>query len=403
MESNPDELLVIVCGAGAAGSTAASLVASRGARVIVIERNARPYGRVDLIPHWRAEYRDSERAAIDLGLSHPGIEFVPRTEVGVDISFSALRAFDPDLIIMATGADERVPLPVLGEGGDDLQSTLVVDAGSLLKAHIGRPQGYPNDEARSGAIVLGDGPDAIECARVLLYDLCREAFRARGMSASYDELAGLGALEAAIGRGLTLDSLGIVPPRIMCEGDGRGLFGVGPDDEFTREAWFDLLCSRDGILVIPFTMPLAIFARAESGASGFAGVRVSSVNGESVDVGAPLIVDARAPKAGLIARTDELAHGGTVLFEGPPLTLLIGRAAEACAGPEVTHATSTSELESVLVRLVGSAPVAKRQPGKTAEMARPDMKSALAWALERQRTVGYSDYADWIFSHRKLD
>src|SRR5215469_9628743 len=85
--------VVAVVGAATAGSEIARILALRGIRVIVIEQNARPYGKIeDGLPRWHFKQRKDEYEEINKRLDHPSIEYVPSTRMGRDITFAELRS-----------------------------------------------------------------------------------------------------------------------------------------------------------------------------------------------------------------------------------------------------------------------------------------------------------------------
>ncbi|MGH7972738.1 MAG: NAD-binding protein, partial [Limisphaerales bacterium] len=86
MESTTTETprhVVAVVGAATAGAEIAHILAKRGAHVIVIEQNPRPYGKIeDGLPRWHVKQRRDEYEEINRRLDHPNIEFVPLTRMG---------------------------------------------------------------------------------------------------------------------------------------------------------------------------------------------------------------------------------------------------------------------------------------------------------------------------------
>ena len=61
--------VVAICGSAVSGSEAAAICAARGIAAIVLEQNARPYGKIeDGLPRWHAKLRAKEYQAIDANL-----------------------------------------------------------------------------------------------------------------------------------------------------------------------------------------------------------------------------------------------------------------------------------------------------------------------------------------------
>ena len=90
MQDRPYHFVAIVGGA-IAGSVAAEILADNGIRVVVIEQNRRPYGKIeDGLPRWHQEQRKQEYSRIDARLKKPGVSFLPSTRIGRDLDFQAL-------------------------------------------------------------------------------------------------------------------------------------------------------------------------------------------------------------------------------------------------------------------------------------------------------------------------
>src|SRR5580700_6465931 len=102
---NPRHVVAVV-GAATAGAEIAQILARRGAQVIVIEQNARPYGKIeDGLPRWHVKQRRDEYAEINQRLDHPNIQYVPLTRLGAGLSFDELRTgWGLSAIVLAHGA-----------------------------------------------------------------------------------------------------------------------------------------------------------------------------------------------------------------------------------------------------------------------------------------------------------
>src|SRR5258708_39328250 len=98
--------VVAVVGAATAGAEIAHILAKRGAQVVVIEQNPRPYGKIeDGLPRWHVKQRRDEDEEINRRLDHPNIGVVPLTPVGADTSYDDPRPHrGPTAVGLAHGA-----------------------------------------------------------------------------------------------------------------------------------------------------------------------------------------------------------------------------------------------------------------------------------------------------------
>src|ERR1700691_136888 len=110
--------VVAVVGGATAGAEIAYILAARGAQVVVIEQNPRPYGKIeDGLPRWHVKQRRDEYEEINRRLDHPNIELVPLTRMGVDLTYDDLRQpWGLNAVVLAHGAWRDRPLAV--EGAD---------------------------------------------------------------------------------------------------------------------------------------------------------------------------------------------------------------------------------------------------------------------------------------------
>ena len=108
-------IVVAIVGGAVAGSEAAAVCSECGMRAVVFERGAKPYGKIeDGLPRWHAKLRAKEYARIDANLDRPGVDFVPSTALGVDLSFERLRSSGFSAVVLANGAWRDRPLPIGG-------------------------------------------------------------------------------------------------------------------------------------------------------------------------------------------------------------------------------------------------------------------------------------------------
>ena len=176
--------VIAVIGAATAGSEIARILAERGATVLVIDQNPRPYGKIeDGLPRWHAKQRRDEYALINARLDHPNVFFVPLTRLGRDIDFDDLRTnWGLSGIVLTHGAWRDRPLPV--EGAERFVNRGLVYQNSLIywfnhyhEAHYNGPKYEP----APGSIVVGGGLASIDVAKVLQLELTLRALAKRGI------------------------------------------------------------------------------------------------------------------------------------------------------------------------------------------------------------------------------
>jgi ferredoxin--NADP+ reductase len=209
---------VAVIGAATAGSEVARILAARGAIVVVIEQNPRPYGKIeDGLPRWHRKQRRDEYKAIDARLSHPNIEFVPLTRLGREVDFDDLiRAWGLSAVVLASGAWRDRPFPV--EGADAFVGRGLVYQNSLIYwfNHY-QEAGYsgPRYEIPQGALVVGGGLASIDVVKVLQIETALKALAARGIKVEMEELEREGLEPVAQAHGINWADLQVTPCRLF--------------------------------------------------------------------------------------------------------------------------------------------------------------------------------------------
>jgi ferredoxin--NADP+ reductase len=176
--------VVAVVGAATAGSEIARILASHGVRVIVIEQNPRPYGKIeDGLPRWHVKQRRDEFEEINRRLDHPNIDFVPLTRMGRDIEFDELRtAWGLSAIVLCHGAWRDRPFPV--EGADRFVERGLLYQNPLIywfNHYPERSYSGPRYMPMPGAIVVGGGLASFDVVKVLQFETTLAALRARGI------------------------------------------------------------------------------------------------------------------------------------------------------------------------------------------------------------------------------
>jgi ferredoxin--NADP+ reductase len=210
--------VVAVVGAATAGAEIARILAGRGAQVVVIEQNPRPYGKIeDGLPRWHVKQRRDEYEEINRRLDHPNIEFIPLTRMGADIAYDDLRrSWGLSAIVLAHGAWRDRPLAV--EGADKFIDRSLVYQNRLIywfnhypeKAYDG-----PRYDLAPGAIVIGGGLASIDVVKVLQIETMLKALRARGVEEDMLRLEREGLEPVLQARGLKYADLGVAPCKLF--------------------------------------------------------------------------------------------------------------------------------------------------------------------------------------------
>ncbi len=205
---------VVVCGGAVAGSEAAAAFASHGVLAVVLERRARPYGKIEEgLPRWHVRLRRKEFAAIDEALGAPGVLYVPCTALGRDVAFSLLRRLAPHGLLLATGAWRDRPLPVP-------EASRWVDRGLVYQnPFVARFNAMSEGEildVPEGALVVGGGLASIDVAKILLFETLRRTLRDRGLPVPTTEELDVKGVDAALrSSGVEFDAIGVRCPRIV--------------------------------------------------------------------------------------------------------------------------------------------------------------------------------------------
>lgn len=204
--------VVVVVGGAVAGSEAAALGAERGALVIVIEQNARPYGKIeDGLPRWHVALRQKEYARIDANLAHANILFVPKTRLGEELTLGELTdTLGVGTVILANGAwrDRRLELAGLNRfagAGLIYQNALVRWFNHYAEADWTGPHYAVSD----GAIVIGGGLASLDVVKIINLELFGRALAARGVEVDVVELEHAGIDKVLAEHGLTPEALGV--------------------------------------------------------------------------------------------------------------------------------------------------------------------------------------------------
>jgi len=204
--------VVAVIGGATAGAEVAGRLAQRGAQVIVIEQNPRPYGKVeDGLPRWHHGLRQKEYETIRGKLGQPGVHFLPLTKIGRDISFDDLtKGWGLSAVVLACGAWRDRPLAL--EGAEKyVGKGLVYQNPFIIWFNHANEKAYtgPRFDVKDGALIVGGGLASIDVAKVHTLETTRAKLRERGIDAPLIELEVGGIPKLLAKHGLAWKDLGL--------------------------------------------------------------------------------------------------------------------------------------------------------------------------------------------------
>ena len=209
---NSSQHIVAVIGGATAGAEVASRLAEAGIRVVVFEMNPRPYGKIeDGLPRWHHGLRHKEYETVGEKLSMAGVEYVPNTKIGRDVSFEALaRDWGFSAVILANGAWRDRPLPV--EGADQyVGKGLIYQNPFIIWFNHFEERGYAGETyvPADGALIVGGGLASIDVAKVHMLETTRAKLRERGIQQDMIELEVKGIPKSLEKHGLKFEELGL--------------------------------------------------------------------------------------------------------------------------------------------------------------------------------------------------
>jgi NADPH-dependent glutamate synthase beta subunit-like oxidoreductase len=210
--------VIAVVGAATAGSEIARVLAARSARVIVFEQNPRPYGKIeDGLPRWHAKQRRDEYEEINKRLENAGIEYVPSTRMGTDVSFDELRSeWGLSAIVLTHGAWRDRPFPV-NAADQYVGRGLIYQNPLIYWFNHYQEHGYdgPRFDLAPGGIVIGGGLASFDVVKVLQLENTITALRARGIEADMIQLEREGIDEVLKKLQLDWRGLGVAPCKLF--------------------------------------------------------------------------------------------------------------------------------------------------------------------------------------------
>ena len=194
MSKNNNHFIAVIGGA-VSGSVAASSLTEKGYQVVVIEQNAKPFGKMeDGLPKWHKRQREQEYEKINNRLNNPNIFYVPKTKLGKDIDFDELvNELDFSAIILAIGASKDRPLML--DGLDNLEPNSFIYQNDFIHwfNHQDEISQKNNIEIKDGAVIIGGGLASIDVAKACQIDLFRQAIKNKlNKSLDIEEIETLG-------------------------------------------------------------------------------------------------------------------------------------------------------------------------------------------------------------------
>jgi hypothetical protein len=218
MSEIDNRYVVAVIGAATAGSEIARILAVRGVRVIVIEQNARPYGKIeDGLPRWHVKQRKDEYDEINRRLDHPNIDYLPLTRLGRDLLFDELRTgWGLSAIVLTHGAWRDRPFPV--DDADQFVDRGLVYQNPLIywfNHYQEKSYSGPHYVLSPGAIVVGGGLASFDVVKVLQIETTLAVLRARGIDEKMLRLEREGIDAVLKGYQLDWPQLGIPPCKLF--------------------------------------------------------------------------------------------------------------------------------------------------------------------------------------------
>jgi ferredoxin/flavodoxin---NADP+ reductase len=443
--------VVAVIGGATAGAETASILAQRGAVVVVFEQNARPYGKIeDGLPRWHVKLRQKEYASVNEKLDRPGIHFVPLTKIGRDVDFRELATeWGFTAVIMAVGAWRDRSLPIAG--ANDYVGRGLIYQNAFINwfnhFHERDFQG-PHCELHDGAIVVGGGLASIDVAKVLQIETVRRALRERGIEVDMLELEHDGIRAVLDKHGLSWEALGLKGSTLFYRRRIEDMpvadIPEGADEarrqkaEATRKRILDKAMEKYLFKVQPNRAPAGLLVEGDRLAglcfqhTRLAGGHVVAVDGAFEEVRAPLVIssigsipeplkgvpergelfDYTDPELGRIAGYDHVFGAGNAVTGKGNIAVsrkhgmmvgehlieqFLGLGEQGHTGEEHLLDAITNPVHDAVNKLADW--VGNRPP-----LPPEQVESILARVRAQQQAVGYSGvYPDWIAKHTPVE
>ncbi|MCZ6571933.1 MAG: NAD(P)-binding protein [Planctomycetota bacterium] len=250
--SDPQHVVAVVGGA-VSGSVAAEILADHGVEVVVLEQNARPYGKIeDGLPRWHVHQRRKEYERIDARLRKEGVHFVPRTKLGEDVSWEELtQGWGLSAVLLANGAWRDRPF--LGGERDALVGKGLVYQNPLIYwFNHKNEQSYdgPQYEIPDGTIVFGGGLASIDVLKVCQLEVYGRALEERGLEAPMLEMEKKGIPAVCERQGIDPQELGVSGTLLLYRRRKQDMPLAQPVPNATPEQMAKTLAARAKLLEI---------------------------------------------------------------------------------------------------------------------------------------------------------
>jgi NADPH-dependent glutamate synthase beta subunit-like oxidoreductase len=429
--------VVAIIGGAVAGSEAAAACAARGAIPIVFEQGERPYGKIeDGLPRWHEKLREKEYKKIGENLGSGRVVFVPKTEIGADISWEDLYGgLGFSAVILANGAWRDRPLPV--EGADAYDGRGLVYQNELVYwfNHY-EDEGYdgPVFEIPDDTIVVGGGLASIDVVKIINLELYARALRERGIEVDLTEMELKGIPRTLEAHGLTADALDIEGATLYYRRRKEDMPLASADDpspeklaklQAARVKIMDRVISKYFVKFEPLCKPVGLLTEGDR----LTGIRfqktevvdgrVRGLEGTEFEVPASLVISSIGsipkPIEGVPTK-GELYHydsWDTGEVHGLPGVFGLGNVLTGKGNIKDSRKNAIEIVEKVIAAYlgVGDAPVdAPDGPSAEAEAVAEqaaagepmsiDAMRSLAGKIEaRHREIGYRDFDSWIEAH----
>lgn len=300
--------VVVIAGGAVSGSEAAAVCAERGIVAVVLEQNARPYGKIeDGLPRWHDKLRKQEYERIDENLARSEVLYVPQTMIGRDIPFSELRS-QPGLsaVLLANGAWRDRPLGLPGVDALVGRGFAYQNPFVYWFNHAEDPSyDGPRYDVVDGAIVIGGGLASVDVIKILNLGLYQRALRDRGIEVSMVHLEHLGIPKTCAEHKVDPKELGIQGATLYYRRRVRDMPIAFPKDDspeqiektgLVREKMVNILAQKYLVKVRDCHAPIAPIIEGDRlvglrfRKTELAGGKLVEVAGSDYDVRAPLVV-----------------------------------------------------------------------------------------------------------------